>query len=101
MEPDHDHLWPTPAAPDALRLALDEARAVRHAINQALFQATQAYRDALASRPLDAVRLARTCGEMRRLEFAWVEQAERCWSLRERWEGRWRRTDDVAEPEAA
>lgn len=105
MERDGDHLRPsTPAATapgDPLRLALEEARALRSAIHNDLFLATQDYRDAQASRPLDGLRLARTCGEMCRLEFAWFEQDLVVWSLRGQWDARRWRTDDVAEHVAA
>jgi hypothetical protein len=95
MSPDvaDDHLLPPtdPGAP--LLVALDTACAVRRAIFDGLFEATNQYRDAMAARPLDGLRLARTCGEMNRLSEEWRRQAEWVQTLLERWDAtRWRQS---------
>jgi hypothetical protein len=86
MEPDDDHL-PSTTAPDPLRSALEEARQVRHAIHEALFEATQAFRDALAARDPHCWALA--YGHMHALEMQWAEQDQRVWLLRGQWRPRW------------
>jgi hypothetical protein len=98
MSPDTaDHLPRAPTAdpgdldPLRLRTQLDTACAVRHAIHDGLCEATNAFRDAMAARPLDALRLARARGDIRRLDDEWCKQAAYCSALRERWEdARWR-----------
>lgn len=94
---DDDHLRPRPTAPGdrnhplwaQLEAQLAEAIETRRAIHNALFAATIDYRDALAGRPLDALRLAVTCGQMRRWELGWAEQDLLVWRLRGEVEAHW------------